>query len=317
MRRIFFLVPPEVQLLDLTGPAHIFYEAKEYGAALEITYLGLSKEPLEASSAGVALGNLQDYSRFRLTPEDILFVPGLESHLFLSDQFPTKYKELLEWLQLQYQQGAKICSVCTGAYILGFADLFNGRRCTTHWKYFSDFILRFPKALLQKDRLLIKDGTIYSSAGVSAGIDLALFILEELYGAFFTSKIAKEVVIYFRRTESDPQLSAFLQHRNHVETRVHQVQDLIAQNLANKINIPELAEAVHMSPRNLTRLFKKTIGLTLGQYLETLRLELAQKMLKEGEKVSIVTKQCGLQSENQLRSLFKKNLQKLPSALKN
>ena len=93
------------------------------------------------------------------------------------------------------------------------------------------------------------------------------------------------------------------------------MQDLIAQNLANKINIPELAEAVHMSPRNLTRLFKKTIGLTLGQYLETLRLELAQKMLKEGEKVSIVTKQCGLQSENQLRSLFKKNLQKLPSAL--
>ena len=187
------------------------------------------------------------------------------------------------------------------------------KKCTTHWKYLNDFEERFPKTQLLKNRLIIKDGTIYSSAGVSAGIDLSLYILEEVYGAVFASKIAKEVVIYLRRTESDPQLSEFLQYRNHIDNRIHQLQDIISQNLVHKINITELAQKVHMSPRNLTRLFKKTTGLTLGPYLEKLRVELAQKLLSQGEKVSSVAMSCGLKSTNQLRNLFKKHLHKLPS----
>lgn len=314
-RNIFFLVPPEVQLLDLTGPAHIFYEAREYGAAVNIYYLSLCDTITEVSSAGLSINNLQFYGECQLKESDILFLPGLESHLFLSEDFIQDQKPFFEWLMRQNEHSAKICSVCTGAYLLAFAGLLNHKQCTTHWKYFEDFSTRFPKVRLLKNRLLIKDHNIYSSAGVSSGIDLALFLLEELYGPIFSADIAKEVVIYFRRTENDPQLSVFTQYRNHVDNRIHQVQDLVSQNLSRKIKIEELAEIVHISPRNLTRLFKKTIGLTLGNYIDKLRVEHAQKLLNEGDKVGAVTLACGLKSPNQLRALLKKHLQKLPSEL--
>lgn len=313
MTTVYFLIPPEVQLLDITGPSHIFYEAKEYGMPVELVYLSMTHNQGETSSAGISLGNLKHFSQYQLGTDALLFVPGMESNLFFAKDFKHKNQLFLDWLKVQYEHGARICSVCTGAYVLAFAGLFEGKKCTTHWKYFDDFAQRFPRTKLLRNRLLVKEGRLYSSAGVSSGIDLSLFLLEELFGAVFTAKIAKEVVIYFRRTESDPQLSAFLQHRNHVDTRVHQVQDLIAQHLTQKLNIEELAEKVHMSPRNLTRSFKKAIGLTLGDYLDQLRLERAQKLLKEGEKVSSVALSCGLKSTNQLRNLFKKYLKTLPS----
>ena len=311
--RCFFLVPPEVQLLDITGPAHLFYEAREYGAALDTHYLSMSETPLEQSSAGVALGNLETYSNYTLTSDDLLFIPGMESRIFFAPGFQEKSTSFLEWLRMQYHNGAKICAVCTGAYLLAFSGLLDGRECTTHWKYFSDFAQRFPKTILLRDRLLIKEGNLYSSAGVSSGIDLALFLLEELFGPVFAAKIAKEVVIYFRRTEKDPQLSVFLQYRNHIETRIHQVQDYLAQHLSQKTNIETLAATVHMSPRNITRLFKNTTGITIGQYINALRLEKAVQLLDQGEKVQVVAQACGLQSTNQLRTLLRKYKAALPS----
>ncbi len=312
---VFFLIPPEVQLLDIAGPIHLFYEAKEYDAPIETHYLALDGATQEISSAGLTLAHLQSYSNFSLGPNDFLFIPGLESHLFFSPDFPKNHDSFFGWLREQYKRGAKICSVCTGAYLLGYAGLLDRKECTTHWKYFEDFGNRFPKAKLLQDRLLVKDGAIYSSAGVASGIDLSLFILEELYGSVFASKIAKEVVIYLRRSPSDPQLSVFLQYRNHIETRIHQVQDALSQNLKQKIVIEDLAEKVHMSPRNLTRLFKKTTGTTIGRYLEKLRVEKAVQLLSKGEKVSAVSLACGLKSTNQLRTLLKKHTASLPSEL--
>lgn len=310
---LYFLVPPEVQLLDITGPAHIFYEAKTYGLDYNTVFLSLTKTKESVSCTGLLLSNLEYFERYSLTQNDVLFIPGMEPHLIFNSDFKDTHQNFFNWLNQQYKNGARLRSVCTGAYFLAYANLFNGKKCTTHWKYLNDFEERFPQAQLLKNRLIIRDGNIYSSAGVSAGIDLSLFILEEIYGAVFASKIAKEVVIYLRRTENDPQLSEFLQHRNHIDTRIHQVQDIISQNLANKINIIELAQKVHMSPRNLTRLFKKATGLTLGVYLERLRIELAQKLLNQGEKVESTANAIGLKSTNQLRNLFKKHLLKLPS----
>lgn len=311
--RAFFLIPPEVQLLDIAGPAHLFYEAKEYGASLETHFLSMESHLEQFSSAGLSLGNLELFSDHTLGPDDLLFIPGLESHLFYNAGITEKYVDFFGWLKNQYTNHAKICSVCTGAYLVALAGLLDGKECTTHWKYLEDFKTRFPKAHLLSDRLITHDGNLYSSAGVSSGIDLALYLLEELFGAVFASKIAKEVVIYLRRTENDPQLSVFLQYRNHIDTRIHQVQDLLAQNLEWKNNIEDLANSVHMSPRNLTRLFKKTTGITIGEYLDRLRVERAIQLLTAGSKVSTVATSCGLQSSNQLRSLLKKHTTSLPS----
>mgnify|MGYP001326466729 CR=1 FL=1 len=158
-------------------------------------------------------------------------------------------QSFFEWLKKQGEARAKICSVCTGAYLMGIAGLLDNKECTTHWKYLDDFKQRFPDTEVLTDRLIVKDDNIYSSAGVSSGIDLSLFIIEELFGAVFASKIAKEVVIYARRTSKDPQLSIYLRYRNHLENRIHEVQDILSQNLDKKIKIEELAEMVHMSRR--------------------------------------------------------------------
>lgn len=297
----------------MAGPAHLFYEANEYGAQIETHYLSLNTSSKEVSSAGISLGNLEAFEDFTLGTNDLLFIPGLESHLFFADNFEQQNQSFFLWLQKQNQNGSKICSVCTGAYVMAFAGLFDGKKCTTHWKYLEEFQSRFPKTKLHSDRLIVKDGNLYSSAGVSSGIDLALFLLEELYGPVFATKIAKEVVIYLRRTEHDPQLSVFLQYRNHLDNRIHQAQDTLAQNLHKKLKIEELAENVHMSPRNLTRLFKKTTGITIGHYLDKLRVERAVQLLSDGSKVDTVSAACGFQSNNQLRTLLKKHTSSLPS----
>jgi transcriptional regulator GlxA family with amidase domain len=304
--RAVFLVPPSVHLLDLTGPAHIFYEAKSYGAPIEISYVSLSNESEEKSTAEISLGKLKRFNDFVLGPNDWLIIPGLESELLLNEVFLKEHVQFYEWLLLQHQQKAKICAVCTGAYLLAKAGLLDGKNCTTHWKYLSDFRYRFPDAKLCADRLFVKDQNIYSTAGISSGIDLSLFLLEEQFGSVVASEIAREVVVYLRRTASDPQLSVFLQYRNHIKNQVHQVQDLLAQNLNKKFTIEDLAEHAYMSPRNLTRLFKKTTGITIGKYIEKLRVERAMHLLAEGKKMDEVASECGLKSTNQLRSLLNK-----------
>ena len=312
--RIFFIVPPEVHLLDVSGPIHVFYEACEYGATIDLKFLSINDSIQKRSSAGLFLTNLESYAEYMLSSGDIVFIPGLDANLIHDQEFQQSNSSFFSWLQDQSKKGVTICSVCTGAYLLGFAGLLKGKACTTHWKYLDDFRKKFPEAKLYNDRLFVKDDLIYSSAGVSSGIDLALYVLEELYGPIFATKIAKEIVIYLRRAEDDPQLSVFLKYRNHIENRIHKIQDHLAQHLDKKQKIEDLADFVNMSPRNLTRLFKKTTGLTIGAYHDELRIERATQLLTDGQKVDVVSHLCGLTS-NQLRSILKKHQRSLPSSL--
>ncbi len=312
--RVFFIIPPEVHLLDVSGPIHVFYEARDEGALVELKFLSLDATADKTSSAGLTLANLEPYADYELSDTDILFIPGLDAKLIFDTPFHQGNHAFYQWLSVQHDKGVKICSVCTGAYLLAYAGLLNDKECTTHWKYLDDFQQRFPKVKLHNDRLFVKDTNLYSSAGVSSGIDLALYLLEELHGPIFATKIAKEIVIYLRRAEDDPQLSVFLQYRNHIENRVHQVQDYLAQHLDQKQKIEDLAELVSMSPRNLTRLFKKTTGITIGAYHDKLKIERALQLLADGQKVDAVSLACGL-SSNQLRHLLKKYKALLPSDL--
>ncbi|MEM1406096.1 MAG: DJ-1/PfpI family protein [Bacteroidota bacterium] len=313
--RVLFFVPPKVHLLDVSGPIHVFYEAKSLSADITLHYLSLSDKQEELSSAGLMVGNLKKFNQYTLTENDWLIIPGLESHLLFDEHFVNEQHEFFVWLNDQSDCGAKICSVCTGAYMLGEVGILNGKQCTTHWKYIDDFKKRYPLATVHDDRLFVKDQNVYSSAGVSSGIDLSLYLLEEVYGPLFATEVAKEIVIFLRRSEKDPQLSVFLQYRNHIQNRVHKIQDYLAQHLEKKVLIEELAEKVHMSSRNLTRLFKKTTGITIGNYIDKLRVEKAVRLLSGGEKVEVTALSCGLNSSNQLRTLLKKYASALPGEL--
>ncbi len=300
-----FIIPPKVHLLDITGPAHIFYEATCYGAPVQSVYSSLFPgQTIETSSCALSFQQLIPYDQLQLKAGDIIFIPGLEAGLLLGNGFYTETRDFQYWLKKQYEQGVWICSVCTGAFLLAASGLLDGKSCTTHWKYTQQFTARFPDIRLLDNRLFVQEDDLHTSAGVSSGIDLALHITERLWGAAFAAKIAKEVVVYFRRGADDPQLSVFTQYRNHLEQRIHIIQDLLSQKLDRKYSIEELAEKVRMSPRNLTRAFKKAADISIGEYLRKLRVERALELLKEGHTYQSVALQCGLASVSQLKQLL-------------
>ena len=144
---------------------------------------------------------------------------------------------------------------------------------------------------------------------------MALFLLEERHGPEFAFNIAREMVVYIRRDGSEPQESIYLQYRSHLNNSIHTIQDWMIRHIEKKIRIEELAALVFTSPRNLTRLFKSTTGITIGAYLEKLRIEKAVRLLRQDAKIANIPRQCGLSSTNQLRHLLKKHTGRLPSEL--
>jgi transcriptional regulator GlxA family with amidase domain len=299
-----FIIPPKVHLLDITGPANIFYEAGCYGAPVQIAFSTIFVDETGSdSSCMLSFNKLTPYNQLALNKGDLVFVPGIEFSLLSDNVFLDSSRPFLYWLKAQHQKGVTICSVCTGSFLLAEAGLLDGRACATHWRFIELFKKRYPKARLQANHLFVQQDGIYTSAGMSSGIDLSLYITEQLWGAYFTARIAKEIVIYFRRTLDDPQLSVFTQYRNHIDYRVHKVQDILAQSLDRKFTIDELADKVNMSARNLTRLFRKTTQISIGAYLDQLRAEHAEKLIAEGYTVQATALQCGLKSANQLRNL--------------
>lgn len=310
---IVFVVPPRVHLLDLSGPAHIFYEAGDYGAPVQLRFVQLANDAAVQSTAGLSFAALEPFDQYELAEGDVIFIPGLEASLLTDAAFLASAQPFLQWLQRQYRQGATVASVCTGAFLLAASGLLNGRPCTTHWKFFSRFESTFPHVTLLKNRLFVAEDNIYTSAGVSSGIDLALYLLEKQHGAAFAASIAREVVLYMRRGPADPQLSIFMQYRNHLDERIHTVQDWLTQHIHEKITIGQLAELAFTSPRHLTRLFRQTTGITIAEYREQLQVARALQMLKEQHKITETAQACGFKSTNQLRNLLKKHQGQLPS----
>lgn len=315
MKDIYFLILPLTHPLDSLGPAQLFFEAKENGADINLHFVSSTSENELTSSLGLGFSKLTTYLDFELSEDDIVVIPGIEFSLLQDAKFKTENRGFYRWLNMQYTNGATLVSICTGAFILAEAGLLKHKKATTHWKVFDEFEQKFPDTELLKNRLFIENERIYTSAGMLSGIDLCLYLVEKEYGIRFAVEVAKEVVMYFRRGESDPQLSIFLQYRNHLDDRIHTAQDIIAANLAKPFIIEDLADKVHTSARNLTRQFKKITGITIGNYVTKLRVEQAVHLLAEGYTMEYTAKECGLKSTNQLRTLLKKHEGLIPTNL--
>lgn len=316
IKKIVFIVPPKVQLLDLNGPVHTFYEAIESNAPFELHYASIYLEINEVTScAGLQFNNLISYDKIELSSIDYVFVPGINFELLTDISFLSDCSGFFLWLRELHSKNVNICSICTGSFLLAQAGILKGKKCTTHWNRINDFIERFPNVNLLQNKLFVVDDNIYSSAGVSAGIDLALHIIELELGIRHAIDVAKQMVIYFRRGEGDAQISAYLNHRSHMDNRVHKAQSYILDTLEHSKSNIEIAENVNMSIRNLTRLFKKTTGISIGLYRENLRVERALQLLAEKNTLETITKACGLKSIHHLRTLIKKHTGKLPSEL--
>lgn len=301
--KVAFIIPPTVELLDLAGPVQVFVEAKFYDFQIEVEFYRYQDKPV--STSGLDFGNLIYFKKAKLKKGDFVFFPGMDQDYVRSNSFKTE-KELFHWLRECADLGVTICSVCNGAFALGYAGLLDGLECTTHWRRVDELQKQFPKAKVLADIIYVKNTRVHTSAGISAGIDLALSVLEDLAGPLFTNKVSRGLVVYYRRNGRRKQETVYLDFRDHINGKIHEVQDYLIDHVEGNISITDLAEMVSMSPRNLTRVFRETTGTTIVDYRTRLRLALARNMLKHSENsMEKIARHWGFKSARQLQRILK------------
>ncbi len=301
--KIAFIIPPTVELLDLAGPLQVFTEAKFYGFHIDMEFYHYQDKPI--STSGLGIGKTAHYAKAKLEEGDFVFVPGMDQHYVRSQSFKAE-KNFFQWLKECAANKITVCSVCNGAFALGYSGLLNGIECTTHWRRVEELQVQFPEAIVLADIIYIKKDYVHTSAGITAGIDLALSVLEDLAGPLFTHKVARGLVVYYRRSGNRKQETIYLDFRNHINARIHEVQDYLIENIAGETSIKDLAEMVNMSPRNLTRVFKEATGTTVINYLTQLRLAIVKKMLKDSENtMADIASHCGFKTARQLQRILK------------
>ncbi|MEQ1675869.1 MAG: DJ-1/PfpI family protein [Chitinophagaceae bacterium] len=304
MQKFVFIIPPTVEILDLAGPMQVFTEAKFYGLDIGIEFYSFSDDPV--CTSGLGFGKVQHFKNAKLKEDDYVFVPGMDWGYVNSFLFKAE-KEFFNWLRECSDKNITVCSICNGAFALGYAGLLKDTECTTHWRRVKALQELFPTARVLADILYVKSNNVYTSAGISAGIDLALAILEDMKGPLFTHKVARGLVVYHRRSGTHKQESIYLDYRNHINPQVHEVQDYLIDNLSKENDIATLASLVGMSPRNLSRVFKEKTGSTVLEYLTLLRKEFANTMLNNPEyTIEYIASKCGFKTARQLQRILKR-----------
>jgi transcriptional regulator GlxA family with amidase domain len=310
---VYFYIPQYVSLLDLSGVVEVFQEANNLGFNYKLNFV--SSQSTMNSNSGLELSALTHFSKTNPQKNDIIFVSGFSTHQLAKLSEDPLFDE---WLQNANKNQTTICSVCTGAFLLAKSGLLNHKECTTHWKLVEKLKKDFPLLKPLNNTLYTKSENIYTSAGIVTGIDLALFLIEERHGKDTATTIAKELVVYKRRNGNDEQESVYLQNRNHRDEKIHTIQDWIIYNLEKTSNIDFLADLVYVSPRNLTRIFKKETGITIAEYRTKLRIEKAKSLLANSDyKIEHIAHLCGYKTSKQLRMVLDQHVYALPTALKN
>lgn len=312
-RRILLLAAPGTQILDLVGPFQVFVRAAEIVARTEpLGPLVYSVEVI-TTEPGLLLTNcglrLQGHRTFREVrgPADTLLIAGGTS-VEEGSSGP-----VVEWLRRISPRVRRIGSVCTGAFLLAQAGLLNHRRATTHWKYCEILSKRHPAIKVERDPIFVRDANVYTSAGVTAGMDMALALVEEDVGSTVALQVARELVLYLRRPGGQSQFSAALRLQT---CDIQPLSDLGAwalENLSKDLSVNALAEHVRMSPRSFARVIRKQMNTTPAKFVEALRLEAARRRLQESSAtLEEVARACGFRDCDAMRTTFQRVLRVAP-----
>lgn len=305
MKRVFFVLLPQVHMLDFGGPLQVLGSLPELGIApVELYCVGPIKEL--SSFQGAVLSSLQPLP-LRLERGDLVIVVGCK---FKFDGPPDQAQaQVVRWLQMVVMPrlpDITLASVCTGAFLLGAAGLLDGRNCTTHHDHLTRLQRYYPQARVLDSRILVEDGPLITSAGVSAGMDLALHLIARNFGHGPAIRIARENMISFRRLSEDPKLDFHVSHRNHNHPVIHAVQDFLTENLSCDLSYEELANRFAHSYRHLARLFQQEAGITIKQYQQQLRLSQARRLLRDSNwSVERIAEGSGFASTQAFRSAWR------------
>jgi transcriptional regulator GlxA family with amidase domain len=305
---IWMVVTPNVLLLDLVGPAEAFRLARQAGAPLQLRFCGPT--PGVTTSLGLPVSGLEPLPE-ALPPEDVVVVAGSEDSA--RHYARPKARRVVSWLR-SLPDTTRTASVCSGAILLARAGRFDGRSCTTHHDLVDRLRAEAPRARVEEDRIFVEDGPVLSSAGITAGIDLALYLIEQTSGPEIAQAVAREMVVFVRRSGQDPQLSPWLMNRNHVHPAVHRVQDAISRDPARTWTRSDLAALGHVSERHLSRLFRAHAGVSIARYQRGLRVAHARRLLEDARMtVEHAAELAGFGSARDLRRAWRHHAVGTPS----
>jgi transcriptional regulator GlxA family with amidase domain len=312
--RIAFLVYPGIQALDLSGPLELFARATRL-----LREEGRSHPGYAPVVVGTTDGPIAGSSGFRFLPDTtwpavrsgidtLLVVGGIGIDALVDDP------RVLEWLRKMSGRVRRLGSVCTGAFLLAEAGLLDGRTATTHWSRAAELARSYPRVRVEEDRIWVRDGNLYTSAGVSAGMDLALALIEEDLGPELALLVARAMVMYLRRPGDQSQYSAPLRLQAARTPSVRELVAWVAENPARDLSVPALARRIGRSPRQLTRVFQRELGVAPAEAVEQIRLEAARRALQSDKGLEEVAADSGFGSAEILRRAFLRVLHVTPSA---
>lgn len=292
---------PRFQLLDIAGVSDAFAEVKVLSGGAceyEILTIGTTRGPVRTSSG---LTVMPDRTIFDPCPQfDTVIIPGgLGVFDVLEDS------TLIDWLTAQGGACRRLGAICNGVFALGATGLINSKTVTTHWMDASRLAAMFPKTLVEPDRIYVKDGSLYTTAGVTAGIDLSLALIEEDFGRKMALDVAKYLIVYLRRAGGQSQFSPLLEIQAGIDSQVAAIQEFILKSLHENHTLVSIAEKAHMSPRNLSRIFSRECGVTLMSFLGAARIDAARRYLESTDlAIKEIARRCGFNSADSLRRIF-------------
>jgi transcriptional regulator GlxA family with amidase domain len=300
------LAYPGVQILDVTGPLEVFSRTSRWlkeplgrtTDAYVVEILGLERGPFRASS-GLTLHADRAYHEVTGGIDTLLVAGGIDAHAHDHD------RRLLGWLKRQATRVRRLGSVCTGAFFLAEAGLLDGGRATTHWSECDELARRYPRVAVEPDTIFVKQGSVYTSAGVTAGMDLALAMVEEDHGRDIALAVARALVLFLRRPGGQAQFSAQLAAQLAEHEPLRELQAHILEHPGDDLEVPTLARRLAMSPRNFARVFTREIGTTPARFVTSVRVETARRRLEEtSDDLAAIGEACGFGSLESMRRAF-------------
>ena len=307
-RAVAFIIFPDFQILDAAGPIAAFQIAARFSPGAYALSVRAARAGEIASSAGARMGaeELGDPAAL-----DTVIVAGGEGTRAAMAAGP-----LLDFVKSAATDARRLASVCTGAYVLAAAGLLDGRRATTHWSATRDFARRFPSVRLEADRIWTRDGNLWTSAGITAGIDLALAMIAEDLGDAVAKRTAQQLVVYQRRPSGQSQFSALLD----MDSGAGRFDALLAwarEHVDEPLTVEQMADRVAMSPRNFARAFSAEVGVTPAKAVERLRLEAARTAVEGTTRaIDIVARQAGFGDPERMRRAFVRAFGQPPQVLR-
>jgi transcriptional regulator GlxA family with amidase domain len=317
---VFVVVPPRLLLLDIAGPLEVLRQANRVQGSVrfEVEYVGPQATP--QTSIGVRLSGIDPLPKSLIAGSWVVLAGDVEEVMQCagktgSGRSPADAKAeqaIVNWLKTTIRPDHKVITICTGAVTLARAGLLDGYACTTHYLSYEELAEIAPKARILENRLYVVDGERYSSAGITAGIDLMLHLVHQCTDQACALAVARYLLVYLRRSGSDPQLSPWLTGRNHIHPAIHRAQDAIAADLTKSWSLAALARVAGASDRHLSRLFHEHVGMGIPEYRNRLRVAYAQELLRETRiDMERVAEQAGFNSTRQLRRAWNR-LHKTP-----